>query len=130
MFQTNWDDLQVNTVLSTISPGCPTSVVSNIGAAEIQGVEIDLKALLTDNLKLELVAEYNNAEITETSPAVPRASVGDPLRSVPEFTAALGLEYRFNAFNNVESYARFDMVHIDERSFSPNISPIRRQNPL
>lgn len=117
-FQVDWKDLQVGTTLAAFDPTCGASLVANVGAAEINGLELDLKALLFDNFQVGLIAEFNDAKLTESSPGVPGAQTGDPLKNVPDFTISAGIQYDFVAIEGTDAYARIDYVYVDDRSFS------------
>ena len=117
-FNVQWDDLQVSTALSAYDDTCGASVVANVGAAELNGIELELKALVTDNFEVGMTAEFNDAELTKGDPGVPGASVGDPLKNVPDFAATLSAQYYFEPINNLEVFARIDYIYTDERSFS------------
>lgn len=117
-FQVDWTDLQVATALTAFDPTCGASIVANVGAAEVRGIELDLEARLLDNLQVGLVAEFNDAELTRSSPGVPGAQPGDPLKSIPDYSVALGLQYDFMAIAGTDAYARLDYVYMDDRSFS------------
>jgi iron complex outermembrane receptor protein len=117
-FNVQWDDLQVSTALSAYDDTCGASVVANVGAAELNGIELELKALVTDNFEVGMTAEFNDAELTEGDPGVPGAKAGDPLKNVPDFAMTLSAQYYFEPINNMEVFARIDYIYTDERSFS------------
>ena len=117
-FQVDWTDLQVSTSLSAYDDTCGASVVANVGAAEIQGVEIELTALLSDNWQVGVVAEFNNAKLTRGDPGVPGAQSGDPLKNIPDTAIAVGVQYNFIAIAGIDAFVRLDYVHTDDRSFS------------
>ncbi|HSN73105.1 MAG TPA: TonB-dependent receptor, partial [Steroidobacteraceae bacterium] len=66
LFYIDATDVQLTTALpATTGQGAVNSVATNQGAAEIKGLEIDMQALLTDNLVLGLGYAYTNAKFTE-----------------------------------------------------------------
>ena len=118
IFQADWSDMQVASFLGNIDPGCGATLTLNAGSAEVKGVELDIKAILADNFQVGLVAEFNDAELTEVAPGVPAASPGDSLKSIPDFSIALGFQYDFAIPGGADAFARLDYVNVGDRSFS------------
>ena len=118
VFQIDWEDLQVSTSLSAFDDTCGASIVANVGAAEITGVEVELTALISDNWQFGLVAESNDHKLTKGNAGVPNAQPGDPLKNIPDFSVAVGLQYDLTAIAGTDAYIRLDYVHTDDRSFS------------
>ena len=118
VFQIDWEDLQVSTSLSAFDDTCGASIVANVGAAEIRGVEVELTAIVGDKWQVGLVAESNDHELTKGNAGVPGAQPGDPLKNIPDFAVSIGVQYDLTAIAGNDSYIRVDYVHSDERSFS------------
>jgi len=91
VYSSTYDNVQV-----TLFDAGGGPVTANAGAADIQGLELELTALLSENIKLELGYGYTDAEYTSLN-AVPGLSLAVGLDSklvnTPENTLSLGLEY-------------------------------------
>ena len=94
VFDMSYDDLQVNQVIGA------SAVITNAAKASIQGAEIEVKALVTDDLQLELAASILDATfddyLTQDSarPTLgPLQLKGNHLPWSPESTFSLGAYY-------------------------------------
>lgn len=91
LFFSDYDDVQV-----TLFDGGGGPITANAGTAEIQGLELELTALLTDRLTLDLGYGYTDAEYTSLN-AIPGLALAVDLNSklvnTPENTLNLGLEF-------------------------------------
>lgn len=94
VFDMSYDDLQVNQVIGA------SAVITNAAKASIQGAEIEVKALVTDDLQLELAASILDATfddyLTQDSarPTLgPLQLKGNYLPWSPESTFSLGAYY-------------------------------------
>ena len=103
IFHTDYEDLQVSSFEASADGSSFIPVFTNAGAATIQGAELELTALLTDNLTLVTNVGYLDAEYDEFF-AEPDPATGD-VRDVsderhivnsPEWDAFLGLSYRIS----------------------------------
>ena len=95
VFYTDYSDVQV-TLFET--GGGP--LTQNAGEAELKGVELELTALVTDRLLLNLATAYIDAEYTEINTPTTEITqpIGDSLPNTPEFTLHLGGEYTLPLF--------------------------------
>jgi len=92
-YTSDYEDVQV-----TLFDALGGPITDNAGTADINGFELELTAVLTDNLKLDLGYGYIDAEYTEISPSndVVLSSIiplDADLVNTPENTFSLGLEY-------------------------------------
>jgi iron complex outermembrane recepter protein len=114
-FDIRWSHIQQQILL-----GCGFQFISNAGAAESKGGELDLRARATDALDVSLGVGYNHARITEkgNSPQ----PVGSPVFQVPDWTANGALTYTLPLTNNWSSVSVVDYSYVGS-SYSANNSP-------
>ena len=107
-----WKNIQQ----TVVPPICQISWISNLGSAEAKGIDIQADISLTEKLQLEIATGYTDARYTADSrisaavgPVVGKgdAIVGQSGQPPAPFTASVGLEYRFTAFE-LESFIRAD----------------------
>ena len=107
VYRTDWDDIPV-VVNRSSDPVCnPTE---NAGKAVSEGVEIELRALLTENLQLDLSASTVDATLEETSNI---GNKGDDLPGSADYNATISLEYGF-ALASHPSFARLEYAYVGE----------------
>lgn len=96
VFHSEYDDIQINTQSDPVDPSITD--VLNAGAADIQGVELEMTALLTDQLTVNLNYGYLDPEYKEIIGAdgVNRADEVSPINA-PEHSATLDLAWHFPA---------------------------------
>lgn len=94
-FFMDWENLQVAGQDVTGAFG----FIGNAGSAEVQGLEVDLNAGLTDNLDVTAQVTYlAKKELTEdqrSSDIVAPGLAGDEIPRIPELTAAFTAQYRY-----------------------------------
>ena len=69
-FQSDFEDMQVTVQAPAPAPAFFSSTVVNAGEAEIEGIELEATAQVTENLSAKLVLGYLNAEFIEVNDAV------------------------------------------------------------
>ncbi|MCR9106496.1 MAG: TonB-dependent receptor [Gammaproteobacteria bacterium] len=84
-----WEDIQQKI---TLSGDCGVDLTTNLGEAESKGAEVELLALIAENLTLSISGSYTDAELKEDVPTA-GVSAGDRLPDVPEFSANINLDY-------------------------------------
>jgi outer membrane receptor protein involved in Fe transport len=92
VYRIDWKDTQLNFRDATTA-----LVISNAGAAQVNGLEAQLGYRPTDALTLGVALGYNRARITNISAVASASSgvvLGDRLPGAPEWTAALVGDYR------------------------------------
>ena len=105
VYRINWDDIPV----SINTDGCVHTV--NAGKAKSEGVEVEIQAGLTENLRLDISASYVDAVLANDS------SIGQKGMDLPgsaDINFSLGAQYDFLLFGDVESFARLDYAYIGE----------------
>lgn len=111
LYTMRWSDMQVQARDQT---GAFT-FLTNAGKATINGGEVELNALLTDDLKFFAGLSYQDAKLTEDGPdlgdADTRALDGHRLPNVPQFQANLALTYTTTFGNDFEATFHGDLTH-------------------
>lgn len=111
LFFIDFDQIQQSVQLA-----CGFQFVGNFGAAESQGVELELTSQLSQSLTLSANLGYTDAEFTETVAGGLVNADGDPLQFVPEFTAAFSLDYLSAApvYGDMQLFGRIDASYVDD----------------
>jgi outer membrane receptor protein involved in Fe transport len=102
VYRMDYEDIQVRVAQAGENLGDILLYISNAGSATIQGVEMELTALVTDGLTLQATANYTDAfydefegvqanRITKENSAFDRSR--EPFGSTPPFTFSLTLMY-------------------------------------
>jgi iron complex outermembrane receptor protein len=97
IFYNDYEDIQL-AVFEAGSGGASSRLV-NAGAATYQGIELDLTALLTEELSLDLTYGYLDAEFDEYLALNPATNLEEDISDIatvtraPEHTASLNLSY-------------------------------------
>jgi outer membrane receptor protein involved in Fe transport len=131
IYYIKWSDIQQNVV----PPICQIQFTDNLGNAVSKGFDLQADFQLTDGLSLDSSFGYTDARYTTTTflgtqPANPAAAIaagnlpvvvaGDAVAgpngigtgySIPPYSIALGLEYKFRALEH-ESFVRGDYEYI------------------
>jgi outer membrane receptor protein involved in Fe transport len=100
----------------TVRTSDAASFISNAGAAESKGLEIEVRALLSEKIDLGLSVSTLDAHLTEMSAAEEALTgyeigVSDQM-SAPEFTASGYIQYTTSGFGGNELYLRADAQHV------------------
>ncbi|HTV76749.1 MAG TPA: TonB-dependent receptor [Steroidobacteraceae bacterium] len=139
-----WHNIQQ----TVVPPICQITFITNLGEAVAKGADIQIEWAATEQLSLELTSGYTDARYTRDSTfstAVPDANgnlpapialsgdsiVGsissDSNPSTPPFTAAVGVEYRFNLGGH-SSFARVDYEYqAHDKWLPPTQDPLSAQ---
>ena len=114
-FDIRWKNIQQQILLQ-----CGFQFISNAGAAESKGGELDLRARATDRLELSLGVGYQDAKITEkgNSPQL----VGSPVYQVPDWTGNGAATYTLPLTNSWNLVSVVDYSYVGS-SYSANNSP-------
>jgi outer membrane receptor protein involved in Fe transport len=159
IYYIKWNDIQQNVV----PPICQIQFTDNLGNAVSKGFDLQADFQLTDGLALESSFGYTDARYTTTTflgtqPTNPAAAIaagnypvvvaGDAVAgpngigtgySIPPYSIALGLEYKFHALDH-ESFVRGDYEYIagdkwahpaqdpNTASYDPASLPTERQS--
>lgn len=95
VFYASYDDIQIQ---AQTVPNDPTKTdVLNAGEATIEGVELDMTALLTDGLTLNLNYAYLNADYEKIKDPLSGGDISDRFQFVnaPQHSGTIDLEYIF-----------------------------------
>ena len=113
IYYIRWNNIQQ----TVVPPICQISFIANLGQATAKGMDIQAEIALTDAFTLELATGYTDARYTQDSRLTPTesppvVSSGDAITGQSgqpnaPFTASIGLEYKFTAFEH-ESFIRVD----------------------
>ena len=110
--------------------GAVVAIRDNAAAAEVQGIEVDLKVALTEYLTLEAGFAYNDAEYTKIRPGTQNVSLESPFLYAPKRTGVFGIEYadpdfagigefsiRAHASYKSRIYFQGDLAYLDDPIF-------------
>ena len=87
--------------------------ISNVGEAEIKGVEAALEWRVTDAFSLGVNGSVTDTEVTSLRGASAASHrVGDPLDLVPDYTFNVSGTYELDWFNGVPGFLRVDYSEI------------------
>lgn len=118
-YHTDWSDLQQQIRLTGF-PGslCTSVLTANVGAAEVDGAELEFSAMATDRVTLSATVAYTDARIVDPGPGSALAKVGDRFPNVPEWTASLMADYSVpsQAFGGSTFFVHADARYISETS--------------
>ena len=121
-FDIRWKNIQQQILLP-----CGFQFISNAGAAQSKGAEVELRGRATERLDVSLGLGYQDAKITEKG-ASPQPA-GSPVFQVPNWTGNASLSYTTPVMNSWNLVSGLDYSYIG-RSFSGNNSPSSpRQRP-
>ncbi len=117
-FRIDWDNMQVTgTVPGALGAGA-VRFISNAGAAQIDGVELELVAAPVQGLELSLGAAYMDARLSEdqisTQVSAPGRK-GDRIPNVPKVSGAVAVEYGHPLGAALYGSARVDVTHTGEQ---------------
>jgi len=123
VFRVDWTDLQTTINLVQYDKGCGASFVGNAGAARINGVDAELRALLTDHFQMALSGQYADGKIVSVV-AGSAGTVGAPLESAPKTQVTAGFEYKMQPRPEWNSTARVDYAYVGQRNLSNTNTPV------
>ena len=113
-FYTEYDDIQLNLGIPETPSPADTNVF-NAGVARIQGIELDITALLTEAITLTVGYGYTDAEYTELED--PRSTTSEPnlvFTGAPQHSYTVSLDYAFEPFDFGVLTANLNYVWQDE----------------
>lgn len=126
IFMLDWDDFQVQTnrLANPTDISSAISTTQNAEEASAQGLELELAALLTEDLTWTFSAGYIDAEFDDYDNAILKGNdsngvpnevdvSGRPLPRTPEWSLHTSLEYGFDVAG-LDSYVRADVIYVDE----------------
>ncbi|BFM14736.1 TonB-dependent receptor [Maricurvus nonylphenolicus] len=90
LYRYNYEDQQVQSIISV--NGSPTAITQNAGKSNMNGLEVDVVAMLTQNLTMEFGYTYQDAEFDEFS-SIDGDRAGNKMAYAPEHAANIGFNY-------------------------------------
>jgi len=98
----------------------------NAGAAKVKGIEVELQALLLDDLRISFSGDFNSARYTRFDDAsVPGGSrVGEPFAMIPDYRVSGSIENRFPLGGEMALTPRFQITRTGKRLFWQDPSPV------
>lgn len=126
IFMLDWDDFQVQTnrLADPTDISSAISTTQNAEEASAQGLELELAALLTENLTWTFSVGYIDAEFDDYDNAILKGNdsnglpnevdvSGKPLPRTPEWSFHTSLEYGFEVAG-LDSFVRADVIYVDD----------------
>jgi iron complex outermembrane recepter protein len=108
VFFIQWDDIQVPGVID----GVQQRWITNAGAAEIMGAEVEVALMPAPGWYLNAFASYNDAELSESAVNQPS---GTRLPAVAEWKYGVAAQYEFPITNGWQGRVRADYSYLDEQ---------------
>lgn len=85
----DWQDMLV--YVTGVAPGGDVHN-ANTGGAEVQGIEVEINAFITDRLSVRLAGDYNDTEVSEAEP-LSQTVDGNELIYAPNSSASFAIDY-------------------------------------
>ena len=120
LFHSEYDDYQIVGIIPTIG-----NLTSNAGNADLQGIDLSLRYVASENLKIGFTGNYIDSEFTKINATSSSHAVGDPLDLAPQFGYSLWSSYSFNWSDHSPGFLRIDYSqqgesHYRNRSLGPD----------
>ena len=131
-----YEDIQITQVEAFPGVAATTAVVANAAEAEVYGLEFELRALLSENISVDLgaswvpTAEYESFNTVDgldlrsvdgdpatTAPTLDLS--GNRLNRAPKYSGVVGVNYVNEFASNWEIDARLEYYYVDDIAFSP-----------
>ncbi len=108
LYRIDWKDIQ-----TTLQLACGFTPIVNAGEAAGAGAEVEVTALLTDNLRLDLATSLSNTEFDSVDP---RSGFEEGARvpGSPEQILSVGIQYEYALNENWNGYLRTDFNHVGD----------------
>lgn len=115
VYYIDWTDLQQQVQLSQVDPACGALLTFNVGEAVSKGFELEFD-YSGEYLSVYGSLSMTDAEVTDSPPGG-GFEEGDNFANVPEWSYALGGEYRYevSALPGWSGYLRADWRWVDDR---------------
>ena len=123
LFYNGYQDMQI--AVFEAGTGGASSRITNAGESTYQGLELEIVALLSENITLDLTYGYLDAEFDEYNARNPVTNQIEDISSVttvtraPENTGAVGLQYSLPNTGVGALSARVDVTYTDSMTFHP-----------
>jgi len=112
-YRIDWDNLQVSG--RTSGTGSVFGLISNAGAARIEGVEAELSVYPMPGLSLSTNVGYTDAKLSEdqvSEVVVATGRKGDRLAFVPKWSLSGTAEYTWAIHDSLDGLVRLDAAHV------------------
>ncbi len=112
VYRINWSGLPVSVHLFHFDFGLPFGRSKvNAGKSTSEGIELESRMYLSDVLRLDLSASYNETKLAESQTGL--GEKGDDLPGSADFNFSAGLEYGFN-LSGYDAFARVDVSYLSD----------------
>jgi len=101
-YRTDWSDIQQGITLQ-----CGFNLITNFGAAQINGAEFEISGRLTERLNAGLTGTYIEAELQQDLPTL-GAFEGDQILYVPKWQYSLYMETTLPLLEDNDGFVRLD----------------------
>ncbi len=117
LFSTDWEDIQLaGQAPNPFIPGqfLQRTLTSNVAAAKAEGLELELRALLGEDVELTFNAGFLDTEYTKVLPTTRDVAPGDNFGQAPDFTGSIGVQKNWSLANSGELVVRGDYAYTSE----------------
>lgn len=120
LYYIDWDKQQLTTAF-TFPTGGTMSYITNAGKTRVQGMEVELSALVTSDLTLGLNYAFTDTEFRELNDIEAQQLFGDPslrgfeLPGVPKHQGNLFARLAFRPAANVDAFVRADLSYTSKK---------------
>jgi iron complex outermembrane receptor protein len=115
LFYNDWKDIQQGVRLTS----CGADYTANLGAARVQGAELETHIRWTSMLEMGVNLTYTDAEITEIAPGTP-SQKGDEILDTPEWMGSVYSSYLIPMNDTWDLKLRFDYTYRSKQRRSAN----------
>jgi iron complex outermembrane receptor protein len=114
-----WTELENMQVTSTIllAGVIPTSAVTNAGKARSRGIELELAARPTENLRLGTAFSYTDAEYLDYVNAGGIDLKGGRIEETPDITAGVNADYKIPLSNSLDLTLGVEYLYVGDALF-------------
>ena len=124
-FRIDWENMQV----TSTTPGGAVTFITNASEAQIDGVELEALALVSQAFEVSFAAAFTDARLSQDVAAIVPVLFpgreGDRIPNVPKFSASLAAEYHRALGASLQGSIRADVSHVGE-----SFSELRPNNPF
>ena len=118
VYHIEYNDLQQNIALN-----CGFEITSNVGKAQIRGVELESQFALTDALSIRGLVTYLDTEVKEGNPDFPVFQIGDDLPDTAEWSYSALVSYEDFITGEIRGFADAFVQGISSRE-TANVSAV------
>ncbi|MDE0348793.1 MAG: TonB-dependent receptor [Gammaproteobacteria bacterium] len=108
VYRVDWEDIQ-----TTLQLACGFTPIVNAGEATGEGAEVEVTALLTENLRLDLAASFSNTEFESVDPRS-GFEKGARVPGSPEAILSVGIQYDYALNASWSGYLRADFNQVGD----------------